>query len=170
MTTLRAIQGDITKLAVDAVVNAANTSLLGGGGLDGAIHRAAGPDLLEECMALGGCPVGEARLTRGYLLPARYIIHAAGPVWRGGSQGEEALLESCYLNSLKIAAAREFSTLAFPAIATGVFGYPLWPATKVAIRTVRQFIASPSSLKEVTLCCFTAGDLKIYEQLLAEPP
>jgi O-acetyl-ADP-ribose deacetylase (regulator of RNase III) len=164
--TLRALRADITTLAVDAVVNAANESLLGGGGVDGAIHRAAGPELLAECRALGGCATGDAKLTAGYRLPARHVIHAVGPVWRGGGSGEAALLESCYRRSLELAAANALRSVAFPAISTGVYGYPKDAAAHIAINTVRGFAGRATSLREVTFCCFSAGDLAIYEELL----
>jgi O-acetyl-ADP-ribose deacetylase len=167
MTTLRALQGDITKLAVDAIVNAANTSLLGGGGVDGAIHNAAGHQLLEECRKLNGCKTGQAKITLGYKLPAKHVIHTAGPVWDGGSYGEETLLENCYRNSLKLAAEHNLATIAFPAISTGVYSYPLRQATKVAVRTARQFAATPTSLTEIIFCCYSLGDLKVYEEVLA---
>lgn len=163
---LRAIQADITSLAVDAIVNAANSSLLGGGGVDGAIHRVAGPELLAECRTLGGCDTGNARLTRGYRLPARHVIHSVGPVWRGGAHGEAALLASCYRRSLELAAANGLATLAFPSISTGVYGYPIELAAAVAVSTVRSVLDDLPSISEVTFCCFSAGDLRVYEALL----
>lgn len=168
MTTLRAIQGDITKLTVDVIVNAANTSLLGGGGGDGAIHVAAGHQLLEECRTLRGCKTGEAKITTGYRLPAKFIIHTAGPIWHGGSRGEEVLLANCYRNSLKIAVEKNLATIAFPAISTGVYSYPMRKATEVAVRTAREFITTPGNLSEIIFCCYSLGDLKIYEEVLAE--
>ncbi len=168
MTTLRALQGDITKLTVDVIVNAANTSLLGGGGVDGAIHMAAGRELITECRALRGCKTGEAKLTAGYRLPAKFIIHTAGPVWHGGKQGEETLLANCYRNSLQIATEKNLTSIAFPAISTGVYNYPLRQATEVAVRTAREFIVGPTSLTEIIFCCFSLRDLQTYETVLAE--
>ena len=167
MTTLKATQADITTLAVDAIVNAANSSLLGGGGVDGAIHRAAGPDLLEECRLLGGCETGDAKITRGYNLPAKYVIHSVGPVGHGGLRGEPELLASCYRRSLQIAADRGLASIAFPSISTGIFGYPVDLAARLAVKTTADFIKSPSSLQEIIFCCFSRNDLKIYERLLA---
>jgi O-acetyl-ADP-ribose deacetylase len=161
-------EGDITKLDVDAIVNAANTSLLGGGGVDGAIHRAAGPELLKECRGIGGCPTGEARLTKGYQLKARHIIHAVGPVWHSGKKGEDGLLASAYRNSLEIAHREGLATVAFPAISTGVYAFPLERATKVAVSTVADFLRGHELPKRVVFCCFGADVAEVYRQVLAE--
>lgn len=151
-------QGDITTLALDAIVNAANSSLLGGGGVDGAIHRAAGPELLAECRLLGGCPTGEARITPGYRLPARHVIHTVGPVWRGGSAGEAELLAACYRNSLALAVSNAIASIAFPAISCGVYGYPIEEATAIALRETRAFLQSNDSVQRVVFACF-GGDV-----------
>ncbi len=166
MKTIEAVQGDITRQAVDAIVNAANTTLLGGGGVDGAIHRAAGSALLDECRRLGGCPTGEARLTRGYRLPARYVIHTVGPVWGGGGRGEAALLASCYVNSLALAAKQGLTSVAFPSISTGAYGYPIDQASRLAVATVRDCLARPTSVSLVRFVCFSAADLAIYTAIL----
>ena len=169
MAVLEARKADITTLAIDAIVNAANTSLLGGGGVDGAIHRAAGPELLAECRTLGGCETGHARITRGYRLPARWVIHAVGPVWRGGSAGEPELLASAYRESLRLAVAHGVRTIAFPAISCGVYGYPVAEAAAVAVNEVRSFLQSDSSIERVTLTCFGRTVLDAYLRAVAQP-
>ncbi|CAN5216614.1 O-acetyl-ADP-ribose deacetylase [soil metagenome] len=160
---IRVIQGDITKQAVDAIVNAANTSLLGGGGVDGAIHRAAGPDLVFECRMLHGCKTGDAKITKGYRLPAKHIIHAVGPVWRGGSHGEPDLLASCYRRALEIAVENNLTSIAFPNISTGIYGYPKDKAADVAIATIYQFLEQPSSIQDVIFVCFDTENLTLYQ-------
>ena len=165
MSRIELVSGDITRLKVDAIVNAANETLLGGGGVDGAIHRAAGPELLAECRTLGGCPTGQARLTKGYRLPAAYVIHTVGPVWRGGQYGEPALLADCYRNSLALALQHSVRTIAFPAISCGVYGYPVEDAAHIALHEVSTFLATHKQLHKVLLCCFSESVLNIYQQV-----
>lgn len=165
---MKAIQADITTLCVDAIVNAANETLLGGGGVDGAIHRAAGPDLLKECRLLGGCRIGDAKITKGYLLPAKFVIHTVGPIWIDGKHGEEDLLATCYSRSLELAHSRGLHSLAFPAISTGVFGYPIDLAARVAVKAVNGTLSRLSSPIEVVFCCFSKKDRETYEQALRE--
>ncbi len=163
---IAAVRGDITDQAVDAIVNAANQTLLGGGGVDGAIHRAAGLELLEECRRLGGCAVGEARITRGYRLRARYVIHTVGPVWSGGTEGEPELLRRCYANSLALAAHYGVRSIAFPAISTGAYGYPIEPAAAIAVETVRECLERPTPVELVRFVCFGADHLAVYQKRL----
>ncbi|MCM8791270.1 MAG: O-acetyl-ADP-ribose deacetylase [Candidatus Omnitrophica bacterium] len=159
------IKGDITKVKVDAIVNAANTTLLGGGGVDGATHRAAGPGLLEECKRLGGCPTGQAKITAGYNLPARYVIHTVGPVWHGGRSGEEGLLESCYRNSLELAAKNGLRTIAFPSISTGAYRFPIEKAAEIAIKTVKTFLRqNPGVFEKIIFVLFSDYDLEVYKK------
>lgn len=166
MTTVHIIQGDITKQEVDAIVNAANSSLLGGGGVDGAIHRAAGPELVHECRLLHGCKTGQAKLTKGYRLPAKYVIHTVGPVWNGGGKGEEGLLADCYRNSLELAVRHSIRTLAFPNISTGIYHFPKDRAAAIAWEKVQAFIREqPEALEEVRFVCFDAENLALYQAL-----
>ena len=160
------ILGDITKLAVDAIVNAANRSLLGGGGVDGTIHRAAGPGLLEECRNIGGCPTGEARITKGYDLPAKFVIHTVGPVYHGGSHGEAQKLAYCYRNSLELAAQNTCKTIAFPNISTGVYGYPKAEASQIAVTEVERYLSENSSIEKVIFCCFDHDNYELYKHLI----
>ncbi len=164
---MRAVEGDITGLELDAIVNAANESLLGGGGVDGAIHRAAGPELLAECRTLGGCPTGEARITKGYRLPARWVIHTVGPVWRGGGAGEPELLAGCYRSALRLARENRVRRIAFPAISTGGYGYPLAAATEIAVTTVAESLVLEPEITQVIFCCFGTQTLDAYRAALA---
>jgi O-acetyl-ADP-ribose deacetylase (regulator of RNase III) len=166
MNRVELTRGDITRMAVDAIVNAANNGLLGGGGVDGAIHRAAGPDLLAECRALGGCPTGEARITRGYRLPARFVIHTVGPVWRGGQHGEAELLRACYRASLRLAVEHGLATIAFPAISCGVYGYPIEQAAETALSAIGQFLQGEPRLEKVSLVCFDDAVYTAYSDRL----
>ena len=168
MQKIRLLRGDITKLEVDAIVNAANTSLLGGGGVDGAIHRAAGPDLLKECRTLGGCNTGEAKITKGYKLLARWVIHTVGPVWRGGKNNEDELLANCYRNSLRLAVDNNINTIAFPCISTGVYRFPKERAANIAVTQTDDFLKTNKSIESVTFVCFDEENYKIYEKLLGE--
>ena len=166
---IQVVEGDITKQQVDAIVNAANTTLLGGGGVDGAIHRAAGPELLEECRTIGGCLTDEAKITKGYRLPAKWVIHTVGPVWHGGDQGEDDLLASCYSNSLTLAEEHGVTSVAFPAISTGAYRFPLERATKIAIDETRSFLAQNSAIEKVLFVCFSKTDSETYVAVLEGP-
>src|SRR5437763_1869341 len=165
---LAIVQGDITKQQVDAIVNAANTSLLGGGGVDGAIHRAVGPELLEECRKLNGCATGEAKVTKGYRLPAKWVIHTVGSVWRGGTEGEDDLLAGCYRNSLTLAEKHGIRTIAFPSISTGAYGFPIERAAKIAVNEIRKFLQNNHSIEKVLLVCFGAHAGEVYAKALQE--
>ena len=167
MTKISAIHDDITRIEADAIVNAANTSLLGGGGVDGAIHRKAGPKLLEECRRLGGCRTGEARITKGYDLPAGHVIHTVGPVWNGGGRGEAELLASCYTSSLRLALDHGIKVIAFPSISTGAYGYPIEQADGIAVQAVKDFMRENGGIEEVIFVLFSASDLKVYQGILA---
>ena len=162
------VEGNITRQTVDAIVNAANNSLLGGGGVDGAIHRAAGPELLEECRKLNGCPTGQARMTLAYRLPAKYVIHTVGPIWKGGHQGEDELLASCYRSSLTAAVQHDVKTIAFPAISTGAYGFPLERATRIAIQEVKRFLDTHASVRKVTFVCFGKATYDTYTRVARE--
>jgi O-acetyl-ADP-ribose deacetylase (regulator of RNase III) len=166
--TIEILKTDITALKVDAIVNAANSSLLGGGGVDGAIHRAAGPELLHECRLLGGCRTGQAKITKGYDLPARHIIHTVGPVWRGGAQGEADLLRSCYLSCLQLAEERGIGTIAFPAISCGIYGYPLEQAAKIAIGETVAFLKTGSRMEKIIFACFDDSAYRTYQSVMKE--
>src|SRR5437867_8779478 len=163
---IEVVEGDITKQRVDAIVNAANTTLLGGGGVDGAIHRAAGPELLEQCRALGGCPTGQAKVTTGYKLPAKWVIHTVGPVWRGGSHREEELLASCYRNSLALAEQKGARTIAFPSISTGAYGFPMERAARIAVTEIKKFLERNSSMEKVVLVCFGRSAFDTHREAL----
>ncbi len=162
------VKGDITKLKVDTIVNAANSTLLGGGGVDGAIHHAAGPELLNYCSKLNGCPTGEAKITPGFNLPAKFVIHTVGPIWNGGNYNEEIHLANCYKNSLKLAVDNKLKTIAFPAISTGVYGYPLENAARTALKTVKEFLSYDNSIEKVVFVCFSSFDFETYKVLSAQ--
>ncbi|HUK49992.1 MAG TPA: O-acetyl-ADP-ribose deacetylase, partial [Terriglobales bacterium] len=166
LSGIELVLGDITQQRVDAIVNAANSSLLGGGGVDGAIHRAAGPKLLEECRGMGGCPTGEARITRGYRLPAKFVIHTVGPIWRGGDADEDELLRACYRNSLSLAEDNGVNSIAFPSISTGAYGFPIERASRIAVSTVREFLSKSKIISSAAFVCFSKSDFEIYKKLL----
>ena len=168
MKRIDIVLGDITKVNVDAIVNAANSTLLGGGGVDGAIHRAAGPELLEECRKLNGCESGKAKITKGYKLPAKYVIHTVGPIWRGGSANEDELLASCYRNSLQLAVENSIKTIAFPSISTGAYRFPLKRAAKIAILEISKFLKNNKSIEKVLIVCFDKGTMNAYSEALSE--
>lgn len=168
ISRIQLIQGDITKQAVDVIVNAANTSLLGGGGVDGAIHRAAGPELVAECRTLNGCKTGAAKITKGYRLPARYVIHTPGPVWRGGQNDEDRLLANCYRNSLTLAVQHQCRTVAFPSISTGIYGFPIERAARIAVHEVQDFLERDDTLQQVVFVTFSQSDYAVYERVLTE--
>ena len=165
---IEVIDADITRQDVDAIVNAANSSLLGGGGVDGAIHRAAGPQLLAECQTLNGCPTGEAKITKGYRLPAKFVIHTVGPVWHGGNRNEDHLLESCYRKSLQLAVQNNLTTIAFPSISTGVYGFPIERASRIATRTVKAFLEQDETIEKVIFICFGQHDYNVYQEAVKE--
>jgi O-acetyl-ADP-ribose deacetylase (regulator of RNase III) len=165
---IEVVQGDITQQRVDAIVNAANTSLIGGGGVDGAIHRAAGPELLEECRALGGCETGEAKITKGYALPAKFVIHAVGPIWRGGGHGEDQLLANCYRNSLALAVKHDIQSIAFSSISTGAYGFPIERAADIALRTTSEFLRANVLPEKVILVCFSPAASALYSARLRD--
>lgn len=167
MNRIQIIKADITTLEVDAIVNAANSTLLGGGGVDGAIHVAAGPGLLRECRTLGGCPTGEAKITGGYDLPAKYVIHTVGPIWRGGDRGEDGLLANCYKNSLALAVRNGVKTIAFPSISTGAYGFPVERASKIAVAELKKFLEADSSIEKVIIVCFNQDVFDAYSKLIA---
>lgn len=170
MTRIEIVKGDITTQKVDAIVNAANESLLGGGGVDGAIHRAAGPELLVECRSLNGCPTGEAKITKGYKLPAKHIIHTVGPIWRGGDNNEEKLLVNCYKNSLRLASENNIKSIAFPSISTGVYGYPIELASRIALAEIKSFIKANKEMDKVVIVCFGEDAFQTYQEGISKNP
>lgn len=170
MTRIEIVKGDITTQKVDAIVNAANESLLGGGGVDGAIHRAAGPELLVECRSLNGCPTGEAKITKGYKLPAKHVIHTVGPIWRGGDNNEEKLLANCYKNSLRLASENNIKSIAFPSISTGVYGYPIELASRIALTEIKSFIKANKEMDKVVIVCFGEDAFQTYQEGINKSP